>query len=188
MAELECDVAVVDYEVFCSGNLKHQVAAGEWFTSTHRIGEIECTEAEYESYLQLEHARRICIRLAPAKLGLVENLKAGETNEDFVLALVRKELRRLETERKDSGAAIQPIVWQGNLDDDCTAIWMGLMLRAEAMDDHCWWWAVSRNDGTSDQLASSNDSKDPCRSGAIARQRAEASARSYLTISRGSCD
>ena len=39
-------------------------------------------------------------------------------------------------------AARLPIQWTGELDDDCTAMWAGLMLRAEAMADSEWWWAV----------------------------------------------
>ncbi|MBK6839000.1 MAG: hypothetical protein IPG90_12735 [Bacteroidetes bacterium] len=38
--------------------------------------------------------------------------------------------------------ARQPIVWTGDLSDDCTAEWAGLMLRAEWMDEDYWWWAV----------------------------------------------
>lgn len=32
--------------------------------------------------------------------------------------------------------------WSGNLDDDCTARWRGLTLRAEAMGKRTWWWCV----------------------------------------------
>jgi hypothetical protein len=28
----------------------------------------------------------------------------------------------------------EKIIWNGDLDDDCTALWAGLMLRAEWMD------------------------------------------------------
>lgn len=38
--------------------------------------------------------------------------------------------------------AEEPIVWRDDLDDDCTAEWAGLMLRAEWMDEDFWWWAV----------------------------------------------
>lgn len=34
-----------------------------------------------------------------------------------------------------------PIVWTGDLDDDCTAHWHDLILRAENMGNH-WWWTV----------------------------------------------
>jgi hypothetical protein len=51
------------------------------------------------------------------------------------------------------GEGDRGIVWEGDLDDDCTARWEGLMLRAEAMsedkDGHGenWWWAVYDNEG-----------------------------------------
>jgi hypothetical protein len=32
--------------------------------------------------------------------------------------------------------------WIGDLADDCTARWAGLILRAESMDRSRWWWAV----------------------------------------------
>ena len=44
-----------------------------------------------------------------------------------------------------------PITWTGDLDDDCTAWWCGLILRAEAMDQDedgngtDWWWEVSES-------------------------------------------
>ncbi|MDR6568809.1 hypothetical protein [Chitinophaga ginsengisegetis] len=45
----------------------------------------------------------------------------------------------------DSKRAIlaeEPIIWTGDLSDDCTAKWAGLMLRAEWMEKNYWWWAV----------------------------------------------
>ena len=39
-------------------------------------------------------------------------------------------------------AAKLPIEWTGDLHDDCTARWAGLMLRAEQMQRGVWWWAV----------------------------------------------
>ena len=38
--------------------------------------------------------------------------------------------------------ANKPIVWTDDLEDDCIALWAGLMLRAEWMDEDYWWWAV----------------------------------------------
>ena len=49
-----------------------------------------------------------------------------------------------------------PIVWKGDLDDDCTAIWNGLMLRTEWEDDDDWWWAV-HHISSCKQLRSSTD-------------------------------
>lgn len=59
--------------------------------------------------------------------------------------------------------AQQPIVWTGDLNDDCTALWNGLMLRAECMDKGFWWWAVY-------------DMQD----GEAARHKAEGVARKYI--------
>ncbi len=35
-----------------------------------------------------------------------------------------------------------PIVWQGDLDDDCHARWRGLGAHAERMDEHSWYCSV----------------------------------------------
>lgn len=61
------------------------------------------------------------------------------------------------------------VKWTGDLADDCTAIWSGLLLRAEWMDGDRWWWAVSdiasgkeidssNNDGYFDVTFNSGDS------------------------------
>jgi hypothetical protein len=39
-------------------------------------------------------------------------------------------------------ASKTPIEWTGDLHDDCTATWAGLLLRAEEMRRADWWWAV----------------------------------------------
>lgn len=44
--------------------------------------------------------------------------------------------------------------WTGDLDDDCTCLWNGMMLRAEAMGERWWWWAVYKD---REKIASSND-------------------------------
>ena len=54
------------------------------------------------------------------------------------------------------------------------------MLRAEEMDDNIWWWAVSKDEGRGDEIRSSNYENRECRTGVIARQRAEECARRYL--------
>ena len=79
--------------------------------------------------------------------------------------------------------ASSPIVWTGDLDDDCTAIWSGLMLRAEWMDGSDWWWAVSRLDAGG-QIRSSHDDARPCTSGREARLLAEEAARAYFSSRR----
>lgn len=76
----------------------------------------------------------------------------------------------------------QPIRWTGDLQDDCTAIWGGLMLRAEEMDHDSWWWAVSMDEGRGNEIRSSNYEDRECRTGAIARQRAEECARDFLNV------
>ncbi|WP_028981126.1 hypothetical protein [Sporocytophaga myxococcoides] len=62
--------------------------------------------------------------------------------------------------------ATQPITWIGDLSDDCTANWAGLMLRGEWMDEDYWWWAVydMKKDG----------------GGEISRQKAESVAQEYI--------
>lgn len=73
------------------------------------------------------------------------------------------------------------IVWTGDLDDDCTALWAGLMLRAEWMDGPDWWWAVSEN-ATGAEVASSNDDVRSCTRGTDARAYAETAARTYRKL------
>jgi hypothetical protein len=67
-----------------------------------------------------------------------------------------------------------PIIWSGDLEDDCTARWNGLILRAERMDEEIWWWAVSKdNEIQSDEIDSSNNYDTKCIGGKKARQLAE---------------
>jgi hypothetical protein len=74
------------------------------------------------------------------------------------------------------------IDWRGDLADDCTAVWNGLMLRAEEMDRNCWWWAVTQEEGRGDEIGSSNSDDRDCQSGEVARMRAEECARAYLNV------
>ncbi len=78
-------------------------------------------------------------------------------------------------------AAQQPPIWEGDLDDDCTAHWAGFMLRAEQMDEDCWWWCVYV-DGSSEQIASSNNLATPPSTGEAARNAAETAARTLLGL------
>ena len=48
------------------------------------------------------------------------------------------------------------IKWGGDLGDDCTAHWSGLILRAEWMYGDSWWWAVLESD-TGIEIVSSNN-------------------------------
>lgn len=73
-----------------------------------------------------------------------------------------------------------PIVWSGEL-DDCTAIWNGLILRAEWMEEQVWWWAVSINGDQSEEIDSSNNYDISCIGGENARKYAEQAAIKHLT-------
>jgi len=73
----------------------------------------------------------------------------------------------------------EQIIWTGDLDDDCTALWAGLMLRAEWMDGPHWWWAVSEI-ATGREIASSNDDQREWTSGTAARSEAERIARAHI--------
>jgi hypothetical protein len=74
-----------------------------------------------------------------------------------------------------------PIVWTGDLNDDCIAKWNGLILRAEWMDEDKWWWAVSKdNDNPMDEIDSSNNYETVCIEGEKARQSAEQAAIKFI--------
>lgn len=74
----------------------------------------------------------------------------------------------------------QEIIWKGNLDDDCTANWCGLMLRAEWMDEESWWWCVYDMLDDENQIDSSNEYTEVCTKGENARRKAEEIAQEYL--------
>lgn len=74
------------------------------------------------------------------------------------------------------------IVWKGDLKDDCTANWSGLMLRAECMDEDKWWWSVYDMDNVETQIDSSNNYDESCIGGHSARTFAEMAAKMYLKI------
>ena len=73
-----------------------------------------------------------------------------------------------------------PIIWKGDLNDDCTAKWCGLMLRAEWMDEDYWWWAVYDMGNNEETIDSSNEHEERYTGGEAARQAAEEVARKYL--------
>jgi hypothetical protein len=77
-----------------------------------------------------------------------------------------------------------PIEWTGDLFDNCTAIWAGLMLRAESMDEKHWWWAVSDmlNDGVI--IDSSNNYNARFVGGENARRKAVQIAKDYLNVDK----
>ena len=69
-----------------------------------------------------------------------------------------------------------PIIWTGDLYDDCTAEWEGLVLRAERMDVRVWWWEVTDGGAVVD---GSNERRRDAKDGDEAREWANAAARAY---------
>ena len=67
-----------------------------------------------------------------------------------------------------------PIEWRGDLDDDCTAVWHGYMLRAEDMGQG-WWWDVL---GPRDEITSCYEHGGFTTDGESARAAAEQAVRS----------
>ncbi|SFQ81327.1 hypothetical protein [Hymenobacter arizonensis] len=54
--------------------------------------------------------------------------------------------------------AKERITWRGDLSDDCSADWAGLLLRAEWMEKKWWWWCVyDMQDVNEEQIDSSNN-------------------------------
>ncbi|RFS20128.1 hypothetical protein DVR12_20650 [Chitinophaga silvatica] len=74
----------------------------------------------------------------------------------------------------------EPIIWTGDLLDDCTAEWAGLMLRAEWMDEEYWWWAVYDMVNNEETVDSSNEYESIFIGAAAARAKAESVAGAYL--------
>lgn len=74
-----------------------------------------------------------------------------------------------------------PIVWTGDLDDDCSADWAGLLLRAEWMDKENWWWEVSDMQVAGQPaIDGANERDESCRGGKRARMLAEQAARAFI--------
>ncbi|MFN7495045.1 MAG: hypothetical protein ACK5RG_19155 [Cyclobacteriaceae bacterium] len=86
----------------------------------------------------------------------------------------------MSTDERKIGAK-QPITWTGDLSDDCTATWAGLMLRAEQMDETHWWWAVYDMEKGGATIDDSNNYTERFRGGDISRQKAERVAQKYIT-------
>ena len=74
----------------------------------------------------------------------------------------------------------QPIKWNGDLKDDCTVKWSGLMLRAEWMEEDYWWWCVYDMLDNETGIDSSNEHNERIIEGEKAREKAEEIARNYL--------
>lgn len=77
--------------------------------------------------------------------------------------------------------ATLPIHWTGDLSDDCTAEWAGLMLRAEWMDEDYWWWAVYDMQNEETTIEDSNDYFERFIGGEAARNKAENVAVKYIS-------
>jgi hypothetical protein len=91
---------------------------------------------------------------------------------------------QVESWQKEASAL--PIVWTGDLNDDCTAEWAGLTLRAEEMNRKSWWWAVY-DAATHEIISDSNASTVIARNGKKARGAAESAAREWLASGQPSC-
>ena len=90
----------------------------------------------------------------------------------------KKLLKVFTTEVK---AAEKRPIWEGDLNDDCTATWNGLMLRAECMDN-TWWWAVAveKSSGIVDSCYNHTGERCAPKTGEEARKEAEEAAINYL--------
>ena len=86
------------------------------------------------------------------------------------------------THDKRKISAQKPIIWQGDLLDDCTAQWAGLMLRAEWMDEDYWWWAVYDMENHNKEIDASYNYDISFIGGEVARAKAESIAKAYLGI------
>ena len=77
-----------------------------------------------------------------------------------------------------------PVRWEGDLSDDCSASWVGLLLRAEWMDGEDGWWCFYDEWGADpeNQVSSSNHVEESFTSGESAREAAEAAAKKYLGL------
>jgi len=95
--------------------------------------------------------------------------------------LTKSELRIIKTKERQR-LVTGSIEWTGDLSDDCTAQWAGLMLRAEWMDENYWWWAVYDMENDEVTIDSSNHYSSRFIGGVSARQKAEEIAKSYLSI------
>ena len=92
-----------------------------------------------------------------------------------------KEIKILNIKERQK-LAVGPIEWTGDLSDDCTATWAGLMLRAEWMDEDYWWWSVYDMLNDEVTIDSSNNYKTKFIGGETSRRKAEEVAKKYLSI------
>lgn len=74
----------------------------------------------------------------------------------------------------------KPIIWKGDLNDNCSANWASLILRAECMDNDYWWWCVYDLLDNENQIDSSNEYDQKFIEGNASRNKAEEIAKTYL--------
>lgn len=74
----------------------------------------------------------------------------------------------------------QPILWNVNLNDDCTAKWSGLMLQAKRKNEDYWWWCVYDMLDNENQIDCSNEYNERFIDGDQAKDKAEEVAKNYL--------
>ncbi len=111
------------------------------------------------------------------KIGLDEYL--NERRLDLLKILETPSFENDQHAQSTDGS--KSIIWTGDLNDDCTARWNGLILRAELMVDDIWWWAISKdNDNPLDEIDSTKNYDTICIGGEQARQSAEAAARKFI--------
>jgi hypothetical protein len=109
---------------------------------------------------------------------LIVDLIAASIKGHYRLNL-EKEYRELtESIHKPEDATI---IWTGDLEDDCSAEWCGLLLRAEWMEGVYWWWGVYDLEDE-DQIDSSNEYEEKPIGGTAAREMAEKVAKEYLGL------
>lgn len=105
----------------------------------------------------------------------------GRIEMETTLASLGQRRRSPASYWAESNVSQRRIAWSGDLDDDCTAHWCGMVLRAEWMDDDLWWWAVVDAE-TQSEIASSNVARYSgisYASGVAARDAAEFEARQH---------
>jgi hypothetical protein len=111
--------------------------------------------------------------------GILINSNDFEKIHDWNIIGQDTKVVNLADRKKSSNA---PIIWTGDLSDDCTAEWAGLLLRAECMDEDYWWWEVSDIENPEIEIDSSNNYDISFIGGDASRQKAEEVAKMYLGV------
>lgn len=74
----------------------------------------------------------------------------------------------------------EPLIWTGDLSDDISANWAGLLLRAEWMNEDYWWWAVYDIENNEEVIDNFNNYDEHFVGGEISTKKAEEVAKKYL--------